>query len=719
MKRILSGWSIVLGLLSLMHLQQATAVLVEQTGPGGSVQSINRSYATGSPATEDVLGKVAFTAEASGVVTTYTQITSSVAGTGIGQMLINVKTASGLINIAQFTATGLTLPAGMKYSGDGSLLTGLNMGAISSGVLSFPNGGTGNGATYSSGSIPFSNGSALTQDNSNLYWDNTNKRLGIGTSSAETKLHVNGNGTFEDRLRVLGGNSGAGSAIDMWDQDGSTDIYGVDVVDSTYDNLRLRFFGTSNQGLQFYDTRTASAIGALTETGLGIGTTAPSQRLEAAGIIKSSGSGNSLMFADRTTPANTWEWYSTGNTAGLYKNHNGASTVMTVDSAGAVSFGGGANINNNGLADTDLKLLVHFDATTAIGCQNWIDGLSPTVNGAPASAGIVADGNGRASLGNCLTFDGSNDNLNFGDNYDAGTGSLTLAVWFKSTASTEQNIIGKRNDYYETDDGYELGITSSGNIRYFFGDGAASSSGMTSGVDYSDGNWHHACVSIQRGTSATLYLDGKSGGTFSVANVTGDNNAGTNLYIGGGSTGGTFVPFNGQADEAMIFHRALTASEVRALYSQGAEFINKTALQKVVVEAYRSGALSIANNTLTVLVFNGETDDKTKSFNPATGVFTAPLAGSYLVTSSAYWGANATGLRSSGIYVNGTLKKLGIFTTGDNATNNFTSSCVTSTVNLAANDTLDIRVLQNSGASISISGSSDTDTFISIVRVGP
>jgi len=33
------------------------------------------------------------------------------------------------------------------------------------------------------GSIPFSNGSTLTEDNSNLFWDNTNKRLGVGTNS--------------------------------------------------------------------------------------------------------------------------------------------------------------------------------------------------------------------------------------------------------------------------------------------------------------------------------------------------------------------------------------------------------------------------------------------------------------------------------------------------------------------------------------------------------
>ena len=41
------------------------------------------------------------------------------------------------------------------------------------------------------GSIPFSNGSTLTENNSNLFWDNTNKRLGIGTASPVCSFVLN------------------------------------------------------------------------------------------------------------------------------------------------------------------------------------------------------------------------------------------------------------------------------------------------------------------------------------------------------------------------------------------------------------------------------------------------------------------------------------------------------------------------------------------------
>lgn len=43
-----------------------------------------------------------------------------------------------------------------------------------------------------SGSIPFGTGVALSEDNANLFWDDTNKRLGIGTNTPSHTLEVHG-----------------------------------------------------------------------------------------------------------------------------------------------------------------------------------------------------------------------------------------------------------------------------------------------------------------------------------------------------------------------------------------------------------------------------------------------------------------------------------------------------------------------------------------------
>lgn len=59
-------------------------------------------------------------------------------------------------------------------------------------TLSVARGGTGRGTAFTSGSVYFSNGSIATEDNANFFWDGTNHRLGIGTTSPTAKLHLPG-----------------------------------------------------------------------------------------------------------------------------------------------------------------------------------------------------------------------------------------------------------------------------------------------------------------------------------------------------------------------------------------------------------------------------------------------------------------------------------------------------------------------------------------------
>ena len=53
------------------------------------------------------------------------------------------------------------------------------------------------------GSIPFSNGSTLIEDNSNLFWDNTNKRLGIGTNTPVRQLEIKSSDSNSVLARML------------------------------------------------------------------------------------------------------------------------------------------------------------------------------------------------------------------------------------------------------------------------------------------------------------------------------------------------------------------------------------------------------------------------------------------------------------------------------------------------------------------------------------
>lgn len=75
-------------------------------------------------------------------------------------------------------------------------IPGLNASKITAGILAIARGSTGTSTVFTEGSIVFSGASGIyTQDNSNLFWDNTNNYLGIGiNSSLNANLHIKGYG---------------------------------------------------------------------------------------------------------------------------------------------------------------------------------------------------------------------------------------------------------------------------------------------------------------------------------------------------------------------------------------------------------------------------------------------------------------------------------------------------------------------------------------------
>lgn len=71
------------------------------------------------------------------------------------------------------------------------------------GTLPVANGGTGS-SSFTLGSIFFFNGTGFAEDNSNFFWDDTNNRLGLGTSSPSTTLSVNGTATVTGDINLVG-----------------------------------------------------------------------------------------------------------------------------------------------------------------------------------------------------------------------------------------------------------------------------------------------------------------------------------------------------------------------------------------------------------------------------------------------------------------------------------------------------------------------------------
>ena len=134
------------------------------------------------------------------------------------------------------------------------------------------------------GSVLFAGaGGIISQDNSNLFWDDTNKRLGIGTASPDDKLHIVDTRTANESAALFIQHTGSTPA-------GAS--YGI-VVEKTGATSR------TNVGASFSAAGADNNYGLLVPDGkVGIGTTSPSEKLEVNGnIISSNLTTGSVLFA--------------------------------------------------------------------------------------------------------------------------------------------------------------------------------------------------------------------------------------------------------------------------------------------------------------------------------------------------------------------------------------------------------------------------------------
>ena len=102
--------------------------------------------------------------------------------------ITSANTSSIIANAG--TLTGTSLASTVTSSSLTSVGT-ITSGTWSGTTIAVANGGTGL-TSLTSGQIPFGNGTSALGVSPNLFWDNTNTRLGVGTNTPTAKLDVNG-----------------------------------------------------------------------------------------------------------------------------------------------------------------------------------------------------------------------------------------------------------------------------------------------------------------------------------------------------------------------------------------------------------------------------------------------------------------------------------------------------------------------------------------------
>ena len=387
-------------------------------------------------------------------ITTGTIGIGGTAGTGI--ITVGQSTVSQTTNIqAGATASGSTKTVNFGTGGLAGSTTAITIGSTAgtstttlNGTVSLANalpvasGGTGTATAFTTGSVVFAGASGVySQDNASLFFDNTNDRLGIGTTSPQAKLVVSNNGAagLEFFANYPGG--GVGTYIQSYNR--SSPGY----VSTAYDaaDHSFRISGTEKMFLN-------------SSGNLGIGTASPNVGLTVN--AKAVSAGYVISNADIAFPSA----YSNGffRAVGNYQVGSGVggtiqlggksytdsginaafliSAISESSATDALTFSTQTSFNNV----VSEKMRINSSGSVGIGTATPTSTL--TVQGTPAGGTVSFKHGGNNSFGTILTLEtigGTDDPVLSFKNYNGGSpvyygivGTDDGALGFKSNAST-------------------------------------------------------------------------------------------------------------------------------------------------------------------------------------------------------------------------------------------------------------------------------------------
>ena len=307
-------------------------------------------------------------------------------GTSVG---LNVGAGKTLAIAGNVSANGATIsPTELSYldtvssniqtqlnAKQATLVSGTNIKTVNGttllgsgdlGTIGVAYGGTGTATAFTAGSVVFAGASGVySQDNANLFWDDTNNRLGIGTSSPNYNITNYKSGAVANYIQVASGATGAGAA--------NGTLFGVDASGNGVVTV---------QGAVNYITSVAGAERMRIDSSgnLLVGTTTSTgARVD----VYNSGSGDATVRIGNAQNALTTDVGKQGSTtygatgAGegfLYTASN--LSIMSDTGAGVIKFSTGGNTEKMRL-DSSGNLLVGTTSSTG-----------SLTNNAPVFAGI-------------------------------------------------------------------------------------------------------------------------------------------------------------------------------------------------------------------------------------------------------------------------------------------------------------------------------------------
>ncbi len=200
------------------------------------------------------------------------------------------------------------------------------------------------------------------------------------------------------------------------------------------------------------------------------------------------------------------------------------------------------------------------------GLVSWWPGEGNANDIAGPNNGTLVNGAGFAAgeVGQAFSFDGTGYvSIPDSPSLNAFVSSITIETWLKVNQLTVNSnwtgIVTKGNS------SWRLHGAAGAETVVFSATGVSPRGDLYGSRNVNDGQWHHV-AGIYDGTNMFLYVDG----TLDVSQpATGSISQNNYPVCIGGNAQMTEYLFNGLIDEASIYSRALTASEIRAIYAAG------------------------------------------------------------------------------------------------------------------------------------------------------
>jgi uncharacterized protein YaiE (UPF0345 family) len=265
-------------------------------------------------------------------------------GTSVG---LNVGAGKTLAIAGNVSANGATIsPTELSYldTVSSNIQTQLNAKEPTITTLGVAKGGTGTSTAFTAGSVVFAGASGVyTQDNANLFWDNTNDRLGIGTASPAAPLNITRDNTaFRGQLSLQTVSSGNFAQLTFYDQS----TLSAQIYQGYGSDKEINIVNPLVAGIALWTTN-AERVRITAGGDVGIGTTSPNSKFDVRGTINASDgtNGNIRAYVDGTSAylqslnqaANAYRPLLTMGSTVSFAN-NGV-TNMTLDASGNLGIG--------------------------------------------------------------------------------------------------------------------------------------------------------------------------------------------------------------------------------------------------------------------------------------------------------------------------------------------------------------------------------------------